>query len=238
VLAPAPLKLESISRSRVGPGRPEGVSRVKDDILDSAEIEFADRGYAGTSLRTIADRSNVTQALINYYFGSKHGLFTAVYLRNGQDIVEERTKRLSSLRRRRKRPSVRDVIEAFLLPALKIRGTPAGRTFMRLNARLHTEPPEIAHRLREAVYDASTRLFADMLGEAMPHLAAKDVYWRVTFIVGAYLYAFSDNHRLSVIAPGTCDSENEDEILEAITVFATAGMSGPASDMRRKKSRL
>lgn len=53
-------RLEKAPRRRAGPGRPEGVSNVRDEILDAAEIEFADLGYAGTSLRNVAERAKVT----------------------------------------------------------------------------------------------------------------------------------------------------------------------------------
>jgi hypothetical protein len=47
---------------------------------------------------------------------------------------------------------------------------------MRLNARLHTESPEISYPLRTAAYDESTRAYAAALCAALPHLSARDVY--------------------------------------------------------------
>jgi len=217
-----------VPRRRAGPGRPEGTSNVRDEILDAAEIEFANLGYAGTSLRNVADRAQVTQALISYYFGSKYGLFEAVFLRRGRQIADERVQRLEALRRSGTPLAVWDIVYAFLKPALSMRGTAAGRTFMRLQARLHTEPPEISYRLRNEAYDVSTRIFTAALREALPHLAEKDVHWRMTLMIGAYLYAFSDTHRLEEMAPGICDPNDPDEIMTAITSFVTAGMLAPA----------
>lgn len=215
-------------RRRAGPGRPEGVSNVRDEILNAAEVEFANLGYAGTSLRNVADRAEVTQALINYYFGSKHGLFEEVFLRRGRRISEERMERLAALRASGKPLAVTDIVYAFLMPALAMRETEGGRTFMRLHARLHTEPPELSYKLRNQAYDDSTRAFAAALCEALPHLSEKDVYWRLTLTIGAYLYAFSDTHRLEEIARGLCDPNDPGEIMTAITSFVTAGMMAPA----------
>jgi AcrR family transcriptional regulator len=226
----ATARAENRPRRRAGPGRPEGVSNVRDDILDAAEIEFADSGYTGTTLRNVAERAKVTQALINYYFGSKHGLFHEVYTRRGNQISDQRMQSFALLRQSGKPPKIRDVIEAFLLPALRMREMPGGRTFMRLNARLHTEPPEISYKLRTEVYDKSTRIFAETLRQALPHLSAKDAYWRTTLVVGAYLYAFSDTHRLDVMAPGVCNPNDHDEVLDAITDFVTGGMLAPTSN--------
>ncbi|MEM7151368.1 MAG: helix-turn-helix domain-containing protein [Myxococcota bacterium] len=49
-----------------------------DRILDAAQACFAERGYAGTSLRWVADNAGVTQPLVSHYFGSKERLFEAV----------------------------------------------------------------------------------------------------------------------------------------------------------------
>jgi AcrR family transcriptional regulator len=53
----------------------------KDHILDVAEKVFADLGYDGASTRTISGEAGVNMAMLNYYFGSKEGLFLAVFQR-------------------------------------------------------------------------------------------------------------------------------------------------------------
>lgn len=203
---------------------------MRDDILDAAEEIFADLGYAGTSMRAVADRTGVTQAMISYYFGSKYGLFEQVFLRRGRQISDERMSRLVALRACGGQLKVRDVVRAFLMPALAMRETSGGRNFLRLQARLHTEPTEVSYTLRSEAYDNSTREFAHALMEANPKLTEKDVYWRITLMIGAYLYVFSDTHRLEVLAPGVCNPDDDEELLEMISTFVAAGMrAGPAS---------
>ncbi len=53
----------------------------KDHILDVAERVFSDLGYDGASTRTISGEAGVNMAMLNYYFGSKEGLFLAVFNR-------------------------------------------------------------------------------------------------------------------------------------------------------------
>lgn len=53
----------------------------KDHILDVAERVFSELGYDGASTRNISAEASVNIAMINYYFGSKEGLFTAVFER-------------------------------------------------------------------------------------------------------------------------------------------------------------
>ncbi|HRL21090.1 MAG TPA: TetR family transcriptional regulator [Alcaligenes sp.] len=49
-------------------------------------------------MRIIAQRAAITQALINYYFGSKYGLYEAVFIRRGRLISDELLLRLEQLR--------------------------------------------------------------------------------------------------------------------------------------------
>ena len=53
----------------------------KDRILDVAERVFSEMGYDGASTRLISGEANVNMAMLNYYFGSKEGLFVAVFER-------------------------------------------------------------------------------------------------------------------------------------------------------------
>ena len=46
--------------------------------LAAAQHLFAEKGFAGTSMREIAFLSGVSQPLIHYHFGSKDALYTAV----------------------------------------------------------------------------------------------------------------------------------------------------------------
>jgi AcrR family transcriptional regulator len=51
------------------------VEDVRDRIVASALRCFAEKGYAGTSLREIAESARTTKPMIYYYFQSKEGLY-------------------------------------------------------------------------------------------------------------------------------------------------------------------
>lgn len=53
----------------------------KESILDTAEKLFSEHGYDGTSTRTIAHEAGVNMAMLNYYFGSKEGLYRSIFER-------------------------------------------------------------------------------------------------------------------------------------------------------------
>lgn len=222
------VRAHGASSKRKRLGRPTGNINQRENILDAAEVDFSQRGYAGTSLKEVAASCGVTQALITYYFGTKQQLFEQVFLRRAMLISEERVTLLHELSDA-KEASVRDIVRAFLLPLVALRKTDGGRAFIRLQARLHTEPPEISYSLRSTAYGDSTDAYVEALRAALPGLPAKDLYWRVTMMIGAYLYAFSDTHRLDVLAKGACDPWDANETLEQLTNFIVGGLEAQAS---------
>lgn len=211
---------------RKGPGRPEGASNLRDVILDAAEELFANLGFAGTTMREVSEQARVTQALITYYFGSKYGLFEEVFLRRGSAISDERLKNLQALQEQGGAVPVREIVRAFLLPTVVLRTSLQGRHFLRLQARLHTEPPEISYALRDRAYGTSTQRYVDALKEAVPGLSDLDANWRITLMVGTYLYAFSDSHRMEERLPdGQYDPDDWQSLIEQVTSFVVGGMS-------------
>ena len=71
-------------------GRPPGhhSARMRERILDAAEELFAQKGFAATPVREIADRVGVNAAMIHYYFGSKHALLEQVMDRATQPLAD------------------------------------------------------------------------------------------------------------------------------------------------------
>jgi AcrR family transcriptional regulator len=59
------------------------VTDKKMHIMDKAIELFAEKGFEGTSIRDLATSADVNIAMVNYYFGTKDGLF--------QQIVQEKT---------------------------------------------------------------------------------------------------------------------------------------------------
>ncbi|WP_028045153.1 TetR family transcriptional regulator [Cellulomonas sp. URHE0023] len=58
-------------------GRRPGGSDTRGAILSAARHEFAERGYDGASIRSVARRAEVDPALVRHYFQDKAELFAA-----------------------------------------------------------------------------------------------------------------------------------------------------------------
>jgi TetR/AcrR family transcriptional regulator len=58
--------------------RQRDAERSRQALLAAALDEFAERGFAGARVADIARRAGLNKQLINYYFGSKEGLYLAL----------------------------------------------------------------------------------------------------------------------------------------------------------------
>ena len=66
--------------------RHRNAERTRQEILDVAAREFADRGFAGGRVDEIAERTRTTKRMIYYYYGGKEQLFVAVLERAYAEI--------------------------------------------------------------------------------------------------------------------------------------------------------
>ncbi len=70
------------------------VEDVRDRIVASALRCFAEKGYAGTSLREIAEAARTTKPMIYYYFTNKEGLYISTLgslLQEFADAIDQAT---------------------------------------------------------------------------------------------------------------------------------------------------
>jgi AcrR family transcriptional regulator len=194
-------------------------------------VLFADKGYVSTSTRDIAERADVRQSMISYYFQSKDALFEAVFKRRGLRLSELRIEYLDELlARTRGRPSVSEVVRAYLRPQFEMKQSgAAGVAFVRLQSRLHNEPEELAFRLRREVYDHSTKRYMSVLEKLLPKVDPADVSWRMVFLIGTYLYMLAEVDRLEDLSDGRYRSGNIVELIERLTNFLSNGLMAPST---------
>jgi len=55
-------------------------------IMETAEVLFAEKGFNGTSVRDIAEKAQVNLAMISYYFGSKDKLLESLFDYRGEHL--------------------------------------------------------------------------------------------------------------------------------------------------------
>jgi AcrR family transcriptional regulator len=138
-----------------GPYR-TGVRR-REQIVAVAIVVFGENGYAGGSIRTIAERVGVSHATLLQHFGSKEGLLTAVLEEWDRRTVEASLTGLVGLDYFRRLPEVmtahlgsRGLLELFTTIAAEA-SNPAHPAHVFIQRRYTDNLETLAHHLRQAV---------------------------------------------------------------------------------------
>ena len=174
---------------------------TRERLLGSAERLFARNGYAGTSLRQITADADANIAAVNYHFGSKDQLLTAVLDRVVGGINRERFALLDAAEAAAdpNPPTVEAVLTAFLLPDLHMLETLRERDpqLPRFVTRMYTEGSELMAEMIGRQFAEVRERFYPALRAALPELEPDELAWRLRLVVGIVLYLFAD-----VEAPG------------------------------------
>lgn len=197
---------------------------TKQRILAAAERVFADEGFAGASLRAITQQAEVNLAAVNYHFGSKTGLYRAVFERRIEPVNQERIARLDALPTTRP-PSVEEVVAAFIEPAIlgARNWGPEGAVFMRISGRMFSEPGEHWHGIDELFSEIKLR-FTQAFDAALPDLSPQEHIWNMYMLMGCMCHAMSAGSLLSALSLGACSDEDPEEVLRHLIPFLAAGM--------------
>jgi len=176
--------------------------------------------------------------MVNYYFGTKQQLFEEVFKRRGLQISRRRLELLDALEMGPKPPGINSLVHAFLAPAFAMRDEgPGGLAFMRLQARLHFEPEDLAINMRRDVYDQSTRRYVKAFIRVLPKVDPADVYWRMTFMIGSLVYMLSGLYRIEDISEGQYKgSVVSDEVIDRMASFMVSGLQAPSTKLPAKKA--
>lgn len=218
-------------RQGKGPGRPTVDRDIRSQIIDVAEILFAEHGYALTSTRDIAARAGVRQSMISYYFKSKRVLFESVIKHRALALSEQRIRNLETLLKKHKgSPPVAQLLRAFLLPQFSLlHSGPGGIAYVRLQARLHHEPEELSAQLRREIYDESVTHYLEVLARILPDIDPADIHWRMMFLMGVCLYTLSGLGHLEHFSRGRYREDSIDEMTARLSNFLTHGLQAPST---------
>ncbi|WP_027966964.1 TetR/AcrR family transcriptional regulator [Halomonas halocynthiae] len=209
--------------------QPDTVTR----ILDTAEVLFAERGFAETSLRTITSKAKVNLAAVNYHFGSKKSLIQAVFARYldpfsvrfhvALDALDETYRDTSS------GVPLEVLLETLTRTVLEI---PAERNslkvFMRLLGLAYSQAQgHLRSYLQEEYGDVFTR-FTDLLRRATPELPETERFWRLHFMLGSVVFTLSGLEALRDIAEKDYDERvSVRELVHRLQPVVVQAMNAP-----------
>jgi AcrR family transcriptional regulator len=202
---------------------------TSDKILDAAELLFADKGFAGTSLRSVIAKAEVNLAAVHYHFGSKDGLIKAVFRRCIAKLNAERLQLLDrALERAKGNPlSIEEILHAFLAPALQHSQISPKHNlrFIKFMARIHGE---IEEPLRSELFvefkEVLTR-FLQEITRSLPTLDIDQIATRLFFTVGVMGFTMLRYDPGFARALGMKSDLGPDDLVDRIVQFCAAGFS-------------
>lgn len=215
------------------------IDSTKDRILAAAEELFARTGVARTSLRAITALARVNLAAVNYHFGSKEGLVEEVYRRRLEPLNRARLANLEQLERRRRKPTLEEILEAFMSPVASLARDPAqgGPTVMRLLGQTHAEAEAPYKSYFAGEYKRVLDRYHAALCRVLPGIPAADVRWRLQFLVGALTYPVAERQLVELVSGESMSPDNVSHVVHRLLPFVTAGFRAPVSHAKPRRRR-
>ena len=198
---------------------------TRDRLLDAAEELFAHYGLYGVTVRNVSDHVGVDSALIPYYFGTKRGMFDAVFARRAATINAARMAAMADYEARvGTKVTVEGAIRAFLSPILENdrHQDPGWRNFSALVA-LANNSKEWGGEMMSRYFDSVIHRLIDLLRKAMPDAESQDLYWSYQMLSGSLMVIQASTGRIELLSDGQCSSDDVDAFAERLVTYAAAG---------------
>lgn len=213
--------------------RPANTARVaaeagagaRERIVVEAERIFGALGFDGASMRQVAEAASVPLALVSYHFGSKEGLYRAVFDRRVPTVVEQRMAGLAiamseqDLDRR-----LELVVKALVFPMLHLRAHDRDPSFGRLLAHETMDPNSEPRGFIRDMFDPVARAVVDAMASALPERSREEVWWAYQFMLGSMVYVMGDAGRIERLSGGLCRPDDEESAVRHMVAFLTAGL--------------
>jgi AcrR family transcriptional regulator len=218
------------------PRRPAPDKSAKETILDAAEHVFAGHGFDGTTMRLIAERAGVAQALLHYHFKTKEALYGSLFERRSSKINSSREDFLDDLLGRKKSPALEDVLRVMLMPAAAAGANQSGdyEMFQQIVSPLSFATDARSRKLMVRHYDPIARRFIAEFRRAVPGLSEDAAVWAYLFALGARQQAQARTDRARRLSK--IKSKNASAAEAFLVPFIAAGIRAvtPQSARSRK----
>lgn len=201
---------------------------ARERILDVSEELFSKASFASVSVRAVTSKAGVNLSAVNYYFGSKQGLFQAVYVRRATAMNHERLHLLHVASEKAeadgREVSLEELISAMLTPPMfwlcdKDKGY---SEYIRFLARAYLEEASDMDNVLRQEVDVFDR-FVPYFQKIKPGLSKEDIYWRIHFMMGVMHHTINNFHRMSLLSHKACKAGTGVETRDRLVDFCCAG---------------
>ncbi|MBL0480674.1 TetR/AcrR family transcriptional regulator [Aeromonas veronii] len=207
---------------------------TKNRILDAAEVLFAERGFADTSLRLITSEADVNLASVNYHFGSKKELIQAVLDRYLSLFMPDLDVRLRVLMEQ-EQLTLLQLFESFVEPLMKLSAVRANgpAIFMQLLGRGYIDSQGHLRRFITAHYGPILQRITQAISKANPALSPADLFWRLHFTLGTVVFTMASADALRDIALADFGQQLDVEgLVRNVIPYLASGVGAPVESTR------
>ncbi len=194
-------------------------------ILDGVEAEFANKGFDGATLASVAQVAGVDTSLMRYYFGDKESLFEAVLRRRGPTVNQLRVEAFARYEREfGDNMTLEGIIDAFIRPGLELSLRDEGwRNYDKVVAYVNSSGGKRG-RLMSEVFDSSSHLVLSYMRRLLPDAAEEDIFWGYHFLSGGLTFSLGQTGRIDTLSQGLVSSRDLDAIIKKLPVVFAAGI--------------
>jgi AcrR family transcriptional regulator len=203
------------------------VMKTKMKIMKAAEELFAHAGFHHTTMRAITAKAGVNLSAVNYHFGSKKALLTAIFDEHLIPLNQERVRRLNAVARKTQEtgvpPHLEEVMRCFMEPTLALFSKESGVAHFRIIVgRAFSEPNQTVRDIFLQRVMPVIDLLLDLLCQAMVHSSREEVAWKLRFALGAMSHTLSSQINQPLFNMGKIKETHE--IVEMLILFIVKGM--------------
>jgi AcrR family transcriptional regulator len=213
------------AREKHGPAADETAGK-KERIVRAAEMIFAQQGYVGTTMRALADTAGVPLSLIVYHFQTKLGLYQEVFARR-QYLNEDRLELLRQIDATTP-DAMKEVVDAFADPILRMHDSPTGVWFARLVLREASDPSSQERGIIHELFDPMAAEFIAAIERANPGRDPDFYRWAYLFAVGVLTSSSYDARASDLGILGRTDEGVDAPKRRYLKAFILSGWSARA----------
>lgn len=171
-------------------------------IMVAAEALFAEQGFAETTMREITGAAKVNLAAVNYHFGSKKGLISAVaekYLSPlAQDLNATLEERLVLQEQTIPAEELLEILMRCLLQMGKSKQF-ALPVFMRLLELIYMKNQDELRDTMIVRYGAQFKPLIELIRKDAAIMTDEEFFWRLHFLLGSIVFTLSNFQTLVAI---------------------------------------